>query len=175
MGKMALVFDFNNGRYNCDNFGKNNFDNRAGSGAEQVVEIKEEEKKEEEEEKTNDNPNNDDEAVEPEPKAVQYDGGNPNKSESLTGAISYAGVSGGNLIVRVNIDQFLASGKCELNILKDGTSAYNEITTIESSVSTSTCNGFSVPLSELASGKYAIEVNLESDGKYGKMVGEVTI
>lgn len=106
----------------------------------------------------------------------QYDGDDPNKAEELTGVISYVGVSGGSLIVRVNIDQFLAGGSCKMALVKDGNIIYNKTAVIVSSVSTSTCDGFTVPVSEISGkDKLTLEVTLESDNKYGKMVGEVTI
>lgn len=108
-------------------------------------------------------------------KVKQYEGENPNKSENLTGVISYAGVSGSNLIVRVNIDQYLAEGNCKLALIKDGTTIYNSAAEIMSSVSTSTCNGFTVSTAGLPKGKITVEITLESSGKYGKMVGELNI
>lgn len=105
----------------------------------------------------------------------QYDGDDPNKAEDLTGVISYAGVSGSNLLVRVNIDQYVSTGNCKLTLTRDNTAIYNTVVAIESSVSTSTCDGFSIPVAELGSGKLTIEVVLESGGKYGKIVGETTI
>lgn len=113
--------------------------------------------------------------VEKKEEIKQYEGENPNESESLTGVISYAGVSGNSLMVRVNIDQYLSGGNCKLALVKDGVTVYNSTAEIESSVSTSTCNGFDVSVTEIGTGDFAVEVILESDGKYGKMTGEVTI
>lgn len=105
----------------------------------------------------------------------QYSGDNPNEAESLTGVISYAGVSGDNLIIRVNIDQYLNSGSCKLSLVRGGASVYSKEVAIESSVSTSTCDGFLIPVSEVGAGNFAIEITLNSGEKYGKMVGEVNI
>lgn len=105
----------------------------------------------------------------------QYSGDNPNDAERLTGVISYAGVSGSNLLIRVNIDQYLSSGNCKLSLVQNGSTVYDKEVAIENSVSTSTCDGFSIPLSELNAGSYAIEIVLNSGDKYGKMVGEVNI
>ena len=116
-----------------------------------------------------------DEGVEAKEEIKQYDGDDPNISDSLTGVISYAGVSGSDLIIRVNIDQYLASGDCKLVLIKDGSAIYNRTVAIESSVSTSTCDGFKVPVAELPSGGLSVEVSLDSEGKYGKIVGETTI
>ncbi len=108
-------------------------------------------------------------------KTPQYEGESPNKSESLTGIISYAGVSGGKLLVRANIDQYLTSGKCKLNLVKDGVTVYNKEASIVESVTTSTCDGFEIAASELNAGDYTVEIILESGEKYGKILGEVKI
>lgn len=131
-----------------------------------VEELTEEKKKEKEE------------TTEPEVKkepVSQYDGDDPNAAESLTGVVSYAGANGSNLIVRANIDQYLASGTCTLNLSRNGTIIYSETVGIEASVATSTCNGFSVMTSQIGGGYVNIEINLNSDGKYGKIVGGVDI
>ncbi|MBO7657030.1 hypothetical protein J6S55_00035, partial [Candidatus Saccharibacteria bacterium] len=105
----------------------------------------------------------------------QYDGDSPNMADSLTGVISYAGVSGGDLIIRVNIDQYLTTGNCGLTLKRDGNIIYSVTTNIEGSVSTSTCNGFKISSGELSSGKLEIEIALESGDKRGKILGEATI
>lgn len=151
---------------------KNNTDSSRPDNEEQNN-SKEEEipEKKEEQEKTEEQSTEEPE----EEKVKQYDGENPNKSENLTGVISYAGVSGGNLMIRVNIDQYLAGGNCKLNLIKNNATIYNSTVEIESSVSTSTCKGFNIPTAGLPSGTVTIEIALESDGKYGKIVGEATI
>ena len=157
---------------------KNNFDNGINNDNQAVNTEKSDIKKSEEDktgEKADNNSDDSNEKTEQEEKVPQYDGESPNRSETLTGVISYAGVSGDNLIVRVNIDQYLAGGSCKMNLIKDGATVYNNTVAIESSVSTSTCNGFNVSVSEVGSGNFRIEVTLESDGKYGKIVGEVSI
>lgn len=120
---------------------------------------------------------NSDEAVEEpkEEKAPQYEGENPNRANDLTGVISYAGMVGSDLVVRVNINQFLQSGNCDLKIIKDGTPRYSETVKILESVTTSTCDGYKIPVDRLPGGKLQIEVTLESDGKKGKIESEVEL
>lgn len=105
----------------------------------------------------------------------QYDGDNPNATDELTGVISYMSVSGDNLIVRVNIDQYLSNGNCRLSLSRGEDVIYEEPVAIEASVSTSTCAGFSVPVSKLLDGKLVIKVVLESGEKRGIIIGETTI
>ena len=118
---------------------------------------------------------NEEEPVIQKEEVKQYDGGDPNMSEELTGVISYTGVNDGNLIVRVNIDQYLLSGNCELSLMNNSIIVYSNVVAIEDSVSTSTCSGFSIPISELPSGSFIVEVILKSGNKYGKISGEVVV
>ena len=139
-----------------------------GQNQSQVLELIEEENKNKEpEEKPSEEPKKED--------IKQYDGESPNKSETLTGVISYAGMSGDALIIRVNIDQYLSEGNCTLNLVQDGSVVYNEIVTIESSVSTSTCSGFQVSASKFSTDKMTVEIILESGEKYGKIMKELNI
>lgn len=111
-----------------------------------------------------------------EQKAVQYDGEDPNTGESLTGVITYAAVSGSELYVRLNIDQYLSGGSCEIRLVReDDINVYSETVNIVSSASTATCEGFNIPLSKIGSGNYKIYVNLESGDKSGTVNGEVNI
>ena len=113
-----------------------------------------------------------DESVE---KAPQYDGESPNKSETLTGLMSYADVVNDELVIRVSIDQFLQLGNCNLVISRNGATYYSTSVPIKESVTTSTCDGFSIPRSELPSGDLQVEIDLESDGKSGKITGRVRL
>lgn len=106
---------------------------------------------------------------------VQYDGDNPNNSGRVTGVITYAGASGDNLLIRMNIDQYLNGGTCSLNLNKDGGSVYVAEASIIDSASTSTCEGFNVPMAGLGSGKYSIIIYINSGDKSGTISGEVEL
>lgn len=103
-----------------------------------------------------------------------YEGENPNRKEELTGVVTYAGVNGSDLIIRVNIDQYLASGSCELNLVQDDV-VYSDAADIVSAAATATCEGFDVPLNGLDSGEYKIVVYMNSGEKTGTIRGEVKI
>ena len=105
---------------------------------------------------------------------VQYEGEDPNEREDLTGVVTYAGVNGNNLIIRVNIDQYLNSGSCELNLVQDSV-AYSDTANIVSSATTATCEGFNVPVSRLSGGEYGIVIKISSGDKSGTINGEVRI
>lgn len=105
----------------------------------------------------------------------QYEGANPNKADNLSGVMTYAGVNDGKLMIRVNIDQYLASGKCELALIRNGSNIYSSAASIVASASTATCEGFDVPTSNLGSGKVEIVIKLEADGRSGTIRGEANI
>ena len=123
----------------------------------EVVEIekKEEPKKQEESE------------VIEKPKVVQYDGEDPNDSNELSGVVTYAGVSGDNLMIRVNIDQYLENGECKLSLFNDGGLVHEEVVEMANGASTTSCAGFDVPISVIGNGRFDIVVDLESGGKMG--------
>lgn len=120
------------------------------------------------------------EVVEPEKKVEkekieQFDGDNPNENNTLSGVITYAGVSGEYLMIRVNIDQYLSGGSCNLSLMRDGTAIFGDTATIIDAVATSTCEGFNVPLSSLGEGQLKIVINLNAGDKIGVIEGEVKI
>lgn len=107
---------------------------------------------------------------------VQYEGENPNNATDLTGVVTYAGLVGDKLTIRVNINQYLSGGSCALRLLyEDDINVYSETVNIVNSASTSTCEGFDVPSAGRASGKYLIVIDLTSDGKSGVISGEVNL
>ena len=109
------------------------------------------------------------------PKIEQYDGNDPNTSASLTGALTYVGVTNGNLRLRVNIDQYLSSGSCNLVLSRNGSQIYSDSASIVDSASTSTCEGFDIATSALGSGNLLISISISSGGKTGTITGEATV
>ena len=116
-----------------------------------------------------------DEAEAVKKKVVQYEGEDPNEAEELTGVVTYAGVNGDNLLVQVNIDQYLSEGSCGLQLLQDGVVVYEDTVEIVAMVSTATCDGFEVPVKSLGGGGYDIVINLVSGGKMGTIRGEAKL
>ena len=105
----------------------------------------------------------------------QYDGDNPNTANDLSGAVTYAGINGANLVIRVNIDQYLSSGTCELTLARSGATIYSSIANIGGGAATSTCEGFDVPVSNLGGGAVDIIINLSAEGRSGVIRGEADI
>ena len=108
-------------------------------------------------------------------KVVLYEGEDPNTKDELTGVVTYAGVNGDNLMIRVNIDQYVAGGSCELSLIKNGSGVYNDTAAIMTAATTATCDGFNVPVNSLGTGGYQIVIKISADGKNGIINGEVNI
>lgn len=102
----------------------------------------------------------------------QYEGEDPNTLEELTGSLTFAQVSDNNLVIRVNIDQYLTSGTCSLS-LSNGYAA--EAAIIPTGSIYSSCEGFDIPVSSLPSGTLNINIRLSSDGKTGTITGSVNL
>ena len=62
-----------------------------------------------------------------------------------------------------------------MNLIKDGSNVYVQSVSIQESVTTSTCDGFDIPVSQLPGGDLKVEINLESGDRSGKIVGETRI
>lgn len=105
-----------------------------------------------------------------------FDGEDPNTSSELTGAITYADVINDQLVIRLNIDQFLNGGNCRLVLTQGGEEVYGEEVAIVNSAATSTCEGFNVLLNDIGiNGNVGINIRIESDGKVGVISGEAKI
>ena len=154
---------------------KNNFDSKTDNNDKQQTTNVEKPEEKKPEEKTDNNSSSSEETSKQEEKVPQYDGESPNKSETLTGMITYANVADDELTIRINIDQFLQTGTCNIVLSRNGVTHYSQSVGIVESVTTSTCDGFKIPASELPSGNLQVEINLESEGKSGKIEGRVKI
>ncbi len=106
---------------------------------------------------------------------VQYDGENPNKAESISGVVTYAGVSGERLMIRVNIDQFLDDGECILNLVRNGSTIYNDTAMVVGNVATATCEGFDVSVDGMGGGTTDIIITVNSGERTGTIVGRVEL
>ena len=148
-----------------DNYFRDKAPEKPGDNSRETTKV-EEVKKSEPEQET--------EVVEKE-KVKQYEGEDPNVADDLTGVVTYAGVNSNELMIRVNIDQYLAGGSCKLTLLQDGAVVYSDTAEIIDSASTATCAGFNVPVANLSSGETGIRIELDASGKRGVIVGEVEL
>ena len=105
---------------------------------------------------------------------IQYEGENPNNLGELTGIISYSDVINNSLAIRITIDQFLNDGICELT-LNSGSQNIVKTSNIVANPSSSSCEGFDIPLTELSSGHWNIKVTFSSNNKTGEATGEIDL
>lgn len=103
-----------------------------------------------------------------------YEGENTNTSQTLTGVINYAGITNGTLMIRTTINQALSSGTCQLT-LSNGSKTVTRSSNIAQNPSSSTCEGFDLPTSELGSGNWTITITVTSGDRTGELKGNVTI
>ncbi|MBR3176100.1 PLDc_N domain-containing protein [Candidatus Saccharibacteria bacterium] len=136
--------------------------------------VRKEDKKEKNDEKVEEEKNDDGENVDNK-KVVQYEGEDPNKAEELSGVVTYAGVLGNDLMIRVNIDQYLSGGSCGLSLIRDDVVQYSNVVNVVDSAATATCEGFNVPIAEIGSGSYQIIIKITSGEKVGVIRGEVNV
>lgn len=108
---------------------------------------------------------------------VQYEGEDPNGLEELTGVVTYAGVENSNLVISTMIDQYIAGGgNCELTLMNDDSDdVYTASVDAFADITTSYCEDFAVPTSELKQGKYQIKIVVTGENKEGTIESEVNI
>lgn len=107
---------------------------------------------------------------------AQYEGDDPNELHELTGVITYSAVSGENLSIRVSIDQTLDSGACKLTLTSGSAMYMTEAAVIQSGATTSSCEGFDVPLAELTAGsEWDISIAIASGDKTGLIAGKANL
>lgn len=107
-------------------------------------------------------------------KVLKYEGGAPDSSPALTGSINYSAVAGNSLIIRTTINQIVSSGTCDLT-LSNGTKNVTRSSAIAQNPSSSTCQGFDIPVAELDTGTWSINIKISGDGKVGDLTGSSKI
>ena len=106
---------------------------------------------------------------------INYDGENPNQANTLTGVITRAENMGEQVVIRVNIDQYLDEGGCQLSLKRNDEIVYSDQTSVVAAAATATCEGFDVPISRIGEGNYMIEIVINSGDKTGTINGEVDV
>lgn len=109
---------------------------------------------------------------------IQYEGDNTNKSDSLTGVINYTSVSSDQLQVGTTINQFLENGTCKMTLTGPAKQVKTVTSDIAANPSSSSCGNLSIPLADLGndrSGKWTINITLQSGDRTGQISGEVNL
>jgi hypothetical protein len=107
-------------------------------------------------------------SVEEPKKVVQNEGEDPNIEPGFTGFFTRSDVSGNKLTLRLTINQIIgAQGTCKLLMTNDNGGQIEQVAQTVSNPSSSSCQGFDVPLDGVAKGNWNVRVTVEADGKTG--------
>lgn len=97
-------------------------------------------------------------------------------ANTIDATVNYANVTNNTLEVRTTITQLLKSGTCVLTLKNASTGTTTTYTTnIIANPSSSACDGFNVPVKDLAKGDYTISIKLTSGDKTGTTTGKISI
>ena len=111
-------------------------------------------------------------------KAPQYEGGDPNELDSLTGVITYADIDAENQVLHsaVSINQYLeADGQCVFNLKRNDAIVRTASAVATADVTTSVCGPFSISVAGLDPGLYQIEIIMTDANRRGIINSEVNI
>lgn len=97
-----------------------------------------------------------------------------NTGNEISGYVTSKNIDGNVLRIRVQINELLASGQCELKLSKSGMTV-TKTAGVYNSASISTCEGFDVPISELSAGNWTITINVTSGSRSGAINDEVSV
>lgn len=96
-------------------------------------------------------------------------------SNQLSGVVNFKQVSQGALNIRVTIDQHISSGSCTLSLTNSSGKTVTRTADVIANPSSATCKGFTVPVSELSSGKWNIMVSITNSSQSGQIQDSVSI
>lgn len=110
-------------------------------------------------------------------KTQQYEGGDPNDLEELTGVVTYKGVENNTLTIMTMLNQYLhQTGICVITLTgQNSHGSYTASVDAHGDATASYCENFDIPASELPSDTYNIEIKLTGDGKTGTIRDEVKL
>lgn len=103
----------------------------------------------------------------------KYEGPDPNTLDKITGSLTHVSVNSDNLVIRANIDQTI-SGECKLTLSNSNKTVIKTAPTVNNP-SSSSCQGFDVPVSELGSGNWQIKIVVTANHKTGTISGSTNI
>lgn len=162
---MSKAWPFNAGVKNTSDSINPTFDSNQNNSSEDIVYTTGKDKSGDEVSPTNKTP--------PQYDTPKNEAPNPN---TLSGIINYAEVSDGNLNIRNTINQRLSGGVCSLTLknLATGKKVTRKADVIADPTA-STCQGFSVPTSELSSGRWDIIIEIQSGDQKGLLKHRVDL
>lgn len=98
----------------------------------------------------------------------------PSGKSKVTAAITAANQNGSTVQIRSIIYSVTSSGTCTLTLTK-GSSIVTKTAPVQAISSSSTCQGFDIPSSELSAGQWQIVLHFENDSLTGDATGSVSV
>jgi len=92
----------------------------------------------------------------------------PNSKSSVTVSITAANQNGSMLQIRSLIEAVDSTGTCTLTLTKSGSATVTKTAGVQALASSSTCQGFNVPTSELSKGTWSINLVFENSTLKGE-------
>ena len=99
---------------------------------------------------------------------------NISQSDNLSVTISHKSVQDNKLVLRVTIQQLISSGECTLTLTKDS-NVITKKANIVQNPSSSTCAGFDIPVNELGSGLWNINIAVTGNNKTDSVGDKINI
>lgn len=88
--------------------------------------------------------------------------------------ITAANQNSGTLQIRSLIESIVSDGTCTLTLSRDG-KQITKTSGVQTMSSSSTCQGFDVPVAELSAGTWTVTLNVSTEGRSGVATRTVTI
>lgn len=106
----------------------------------------------------------------------------PTPPASTTDSHSTVGVditalnqSSGTLYVRTLIQTVTSSGTCSLSMVSANGKTYTASSSVQAGPSSSTCQGFNIPVSSLENGNWSVTISFQNDTLKGSATKDITI
>lgn len=95
-------------------------------------------------------------------------------TQDIPVSITAANQNGGTLQIRSLIESIISDGTCTLTLSREG-KKISKTSNIQSMSSSSTCQGFDIPVSDLSTGTWNISLDIATEGKSGVVTRTVDI
>lgn len=96
-------------------------------------------------------------------------------NKSVNVAITAANIEGSTLRIRTLIQYVTSTGNCTLTLTGPQQKIYSATANVQALPSSSTCRGFDVPLSDISSGEWKIELNFVDNNIIGSSSSKALI
>lgn len=100
----------------------------------------------------------------------------PSRTKSKVGMdITAANQSGDTLVLRTIIQAVTSSGTCTLTMIGPNNKTFRQEVGVQALASSSTCQGFNVPLSSISTGQWKVQIGFSNDTLQASTEKDVTI